>query len=176
MKSYGFTLVELLVALLVLGILLGIGMPAFGKMIDQQRMDAGLVALTGSLNMARQEAVRRNRPVTLAAIGGDWNNGWVMFLDNNRNGRYDEGEALLREIAPNAVSRVHANTPVSQYVQFNARGESQLLNGGFQAGTFRFCPKASRDEGRRVTINQVGRWRVERGVIEPRYCEPEEES
>ncbi len=170
MKSEGFTLVELMVALVVLGILLTVGMPAFGKMIDQQRMDAGLSSLTGSLNMARQEAVRRNRPVTLAAIDGNWNNGWVMFLDNNRNGRHDEGETLLREIAPNAVMRVHANMPVSRYVQFNARGESQLLNGGFQAGTFRFCPQASHEEGRRVTINQVGRWRIERGVIEPGYC------
>lgn len=176
MKSRGFTLIELVVALLVLGILLGVGMPAFGKMVDQQRMDAALATLTGSLNMARQEAVRRNRPVTLAAIDGNWNNGWVMFLDNNRNGRHDGAETLLREIAPNATFRVHANTPVSRYVQFNARGESQLLNGGFQAGTFRFCPQTSHDEGRRVTINQVGRWRVERGVIEARYCETEGEA
>lgn len=171
MHARGFTLIELLVALVVLGILLSIGMPAFGKIIDQQRMDSALSALTGSLNMARQEAVRRNRPVTLAAIDGDWANGWLMFLDTNHNGEYDAGELLLREIAPDALVRIHANTPVARYVRFNGRGESQLLNGGFQAGSFRFCPQTETDEGRRVTINQVGRWRVERVAIEARYCE-----
>lgn len=170
MHSRGFTLIELLVALVVLGILLSIGMPAFGRIIDQQRIDSGLSSLTGSLNMARQEAVRRNRPVTLAAIEGDWGNGWLMFLDSNHNGRHDAGETLLREIASDAVVRIDANTPVASYVRFNGRGESQLLNGGFQAGTFRFCPLAAGDEGRRVVINQVGRWRVERGVIEAGYC------
>ncbi|WOD12125.1 GspH/FimT family pseudopilin [Pseudomonas sp. NyZ704] len=170
MVSRGFTLVELLVALVVLGILISIGMPAFGKMIDQQRMDSGLSALTGSLNMARQEAVRRNRPVTLTAIEADWNNGWLMFLDNNRNGQLDAGEKLLREMAPDAVLRIDANKPVSLYVRFNGRGETQLLNGGFQAGTFRFCPLASSDHGRRLTINQVGRWRVESGPIKSGYC------
>lgn len=170
MTSRGFTLVELLLALVVLGILISIGMPAFGKMIDQQRMDSGLMTFTSSLNMARQEAVRRNRPVTLAAREGNWNNGWVMFLDNNRNGQHDEGEVLLRETLPDAVLRIHANTPVASYVRFNSRGESQLLNGGFQAGSFRFCPLGADDEGRRLTINQVGRWRVERAVIESRYC------
>lgn len=170
MESRGFTLVELLVALVLLGILISIGMPAFGKMIDQQRMDSGLSALTGSLNMAKQEAVRRNRPVTLTAIESDWNNGWMMFLDNNSNGQFDVGEKLLREVAPDAVLRIDANRPVSRYVRFNGRGESQLLNGGFQAGTFRFCPLKSTDHGRRLTINQVGRWRVENGPIEQGYC------
>lgn len=170
MHSRGFTLIELLVAMVLLGILLSIGMPAFGKIIDQQRMDAGLSSLTGSLNMARQEAVRRNRPVTLAAIDGDWGNGWRMFLDSNHNGAYDAGELLLREIAADALVRIDANRPVAGYVRFNGRGESQLLNGGFQAGTFRFCPLVASDQGRRVTINQVGRWRVERGVIEAGYC------
>ena len=170
MASRGFTLVELLIALVVLGILISIGMPAFGNMIDQQRMDSGLSALTGSLNMAKQEAVRRNRPVTLTAIEGDWNNGWRMFLDNNSNGQLDENEKLLRELAVDAVLRIDANTPVSRYVRFNGRGESQLLNGGFQAGTFRFCPKVAGEHGRRVTINQVGRWRVESGPIKSGYC------
>lgn len=170
MLSRGFTLIELLAALVLLGILLSIGLPAFGKVIDQQRMNSGLSALTRSLTMAKQEAVRRNRPVTLAAIEGDWNNGWVMFLDNNRNGQLDMGEKLLREMAADAVFRIHANTPVARYVRFNGRGESQLLNGGFQAGTFRFCPLDSKTHGRRVIINQVGRWRVESGVIEAGYC------
>jgi type IV fimbrial biogenesis protein FimT len=170
MISRGFTLIELLVALVLFGILISIGVPGFGKMIDQQRLDSGLSAISRSLKAAREEAVRLNRPVTLAAIKGDWDSGWVMFLDKNNNGQFDAGEDLLRETRPTAILRIDANKPVSKYIRFNGRGESQLLNGGFQAGTFRLCPLASTDMGRRLIINQVGRWRVERGVIAPGYC------
>ncbi|MFN3581472.1 MAG: GspH/FimT family pseudopilin [Pseudomonas sp.] len=170
MTNRGFTLIELTVALLILGLLLSIGLPAFGKLIEQQRVDSGLGLFSRSLNFARQEAVRLNRPVTVAAIDEDWNQGWVIFLDSNHDGRYDEGERLLLQVAADEKLRMHGNTPVARYVRFNAVGESQLLNGGFQAGTFRFCPQSPEGMGRKLVVNRVGRWRVERTVIEPEYC------
>lgn len=170
MPSRGFTLIELTVALLILGLLLSIGLPAFNRLISQQRMDTGLGLFTRSLNFARQEAVRLNRPVTVATIGEDWNTGWVIFLDSNHDGRYDEGERLLLQVAGDEKLRMHGNTPVATYVRFNAMGESQLLNGGFQAGTFRFCPASTEGLGRKLVLNRVGRWRVERTIIEPKYC------
>lgn len=169
MPTRGFTLLELMIALAVLGLLLGIGIPAFGTVIDRQRMDSGLDALIRSVNYTRMEAVRRNRPVTMAPIDDDWNSGWRIFIDANHNGRHDQGENILREEVPANVSYIHANTPVAHYVRFNAQGESVLLNGGFQAGTFRFCPERAA-EGRQLIINRVGRARVERRVIGPGYC------
>ena len=62
MNSRGFTLIELLVALVVLGILLSIGMPAFGKIIDQQRMDSGLgQRLVDVSGYQSQRPIRRRR-------------------------------------------------------------------------------------------------------------------
>lgn len=170
MHARGFTLLELMVALAVLAILIGIAIPSFGGMIDQQRMRTGLNNLGLSLSMTRQEAVRMNRTLTLAPIGGDWNRGWVIFVDKNNDGSPDIGELILREVPPDTQLRIHANKPVAKYVRFNGHGQTELLNGGFQAGTFRFCPLNPDAEGRLLVVNQVGRWRVERRTLDPKYC------
>ncbi len=170
MHSRGFTLLELMVALAVFAILIGIAVPGFASMIDQQRMSTGLNNLGLSLSVTRQEAVRMNRTLTLAPLNGDWNQGWVIFVDKNNDGSVDAGETILRDVPPDARLRMHANKPVVKYVRFNGHGQTELLNGGFQAGTFRFCPSATGAEGRKLIVNQVGRWRVERGVIDPKYC------
>ncbi|WP_339846144.1 GspH/FimT family pseudopilin [uncultured Halopseudomonas sp.] len=170
MLSRGFTLIELMIALALLGFLIGIAIPGFGSMIDQQRMSTGLTNLSLGLTLTRDEAVRMNRTLTLAPVSGDWNKEWMIFVDRNNNGTPDGGEKVLQHLPSKTKLHIHANRPVSQYVRFNAQGQTQLLNGGFQAGTFRFCPSRTGAEGRKLVINQVGRWRVERTVIDPRYC------
>ena len=96
MINRGFTLIELVVALVVLAVLISIAIPGFGSMIDQQRMSTGLNNLGLSLSMTRQEAVRMNRTTTLAPISGDWNQGWIIFVDKNNDGAVDAGETILR--------------------------------------------------------------------------------
>lgn len=170
MRSRGFTLIELMIALSIFAFVIGIAIPGFGSLIDQQRMSTGLNNLGLSLTMTRQEAVRMNRTLTLAPVDGDWNQGWVIFVDKDNDGAPGAGDKILRELPPDTTLRLHANRPVSSYVRFNAHGQTELLNGGFQAGTFRFCPAREGAEGRKLVINQIGRWRVERTVIDPKYC------
>ncbi|MGH1448182.1 MAG: GspH/FimT family pseudopilin [Pseudomonadaceae bacterium] len=166
----GFTLIELTVALAVVSILIGIGIPGFGRMVDQQRMSTGLNNLALGLSVTREEAVRMNRTLTLAPVSGNWNSGWVIFIDKDNDGAPGASDTVLRESPPDTRLHIHANRPVSKYVRFNAHGQTELLNGGFQAGTFRFCPARAGAEGRKLVINQVGRWRVERTPIDPKYC------
>ncbi|UAW99018.1 GspH/FimT family pseudopilin [Halopseudomonas nanhaiensis] len=170
LKSRGFTLLELMVALVVLGIAVSIAVPSFGGLIDRQRIDSSLDVLLRGLRSARQEAVERNRPVTVAPPAGGWSVGWRVFIDDNANGTFDDGERLLREeLQPSPIS-IHATSSVANYVRFNPQGESELINGGFQAGTFRFCPKDQTREGRLLVMNRVGRLRTASDVIDTSYC------
>ncbi len=170
MRYRGFSLLELMVAITILGVMLAIGVPAFGALIDSQRMDSAVNSLARGLNYARAESVRRNRVVTVSPIDANWHAGWRIYLDRNNNGAYDDDETLLREDIPPAVSIVNANSSIAQYVRYNAQGETVLLNGGFQAGTFTFCPVKPSSAERKVVINRVGRVRTERGAVSGDAC------
>lgn len=161
MPSRGFTLVEMMVAVAVLAILLSIGMPAFGGLIDNQRLDSSVNSLLRSVQFTRSEAVRQNRHVTMAPLDGRWEVGWVIFIDEDGNGAFDSGEPLLREERLGGVNPVRANANIASYVRYNRQGESELLNGGFQSGTFTFCSGRAGAKGRQLIINRVGRARVQ---------------
>jgi len=75
MSQKGFTLIELMVALAVSAILLGLAAPNFAQMIRDNRAAAELNSFSSMLNYARGEAVRRAQRVSLAgpqAADGSW--------------------------------------------------------------------------------------------------------
>lgn len=167
----GFTLLELLVTLSLLIALITMGMPALSGLLERQRLDAAVDTLGRSLNLARQEAILHNQVVTLAPLGSNWTGDWVVFVDLNQNAELDAEETALRHIPAMLNLRVVSNPPVSEYVRFNGRGETQLLNGGFQAGRFTLCPRNQTTAARHVIINSVGRWRIEQGQIDDPGCQ-----
>lgn len=76
--SGGFTLIELMISVLLVAVLLGIGVPSFRTLIDNQRLRAVSSDLRIALNTTRSEAVKRNRSVVLSPSGGGWGGGWSI--------------------------------------------------------------------------------------------------
>ena len=91
-RSGGVTLVELMFALTVLGILLAIAVPSFRGASLSSRLSAIANDLHSSVQIARSEAIKSNTTVTLCtssdgstcAASGDWQQGWIV-LDVNDN-------------------------------------------------------------------------------------------
>jgi type IV fimbrial biogenesis protein FimT len=89
----GFTLIELMTTLLVAGVVLGIGIPAFNQFVATNQMAAGVNDLTSSLHLARTEAVKRRVNVTICPSAnpmanppacdnaGSFADGWIVFVD-----------------------------------------------------------------------------------------------
>jgi type IV fimbrial biogenesis protein FimT len=78
----GFTLPELLIVLIVLGVLLTLGVPSFTSFIRNQRVKNASFDLFASLTLARSEAIVKNTAVTLTPAGGAWTNGWtISYVD-----------------------------------------------------------------------------------------------
>jgi len=82
----GFTLVELMVAILILAILIGFAVPSFRDAALSSRLTAHANDLLASAQIARSEAIKRNAVVTLCvstdgntcAGDGGWEQGWIV--------------------------------------------------------------------------------------------------
>lgn len=75
-KQGGFTLVEALMVVAILGIFTALAAPSFNNTIATMRIKSTSFDLVNDLNIARSEAIKRKAAVVIAAEGDDWNQGW----------------------------------------------------------------------------------------------------
>jgi prepilin-type N-terminal cleavage/methylation domain-containing protein len=68
----GFTLVELVIALVVFGVLATIASPRLNAFYDRNQVDSALNGLTGDVAYARMLAVRSAQRVTLSITASDY--------------------------------------------------------------------------------------------------------
>ena len=98
-----------------------------------------------TMTRARTEAVRRSHRVSLCksldrhhcADQSHWEEGFVVFVDANRNGQVDDDEPVLETegMAPRGIT-ISANRPVDDYVSYTNLSQARMLNGALQMGTF----------------------------------------
>ncbi|MEI8030996.1 MAG: GspH/FimT family protein [Comamonadaceae bacterium] len=172
--SAGYSLVELLVVLTLSSILALLAVPSMTAMINTQRSISLGNAFLAGLNLARNEAIKRNARTVLCkssdglscTTSGGWQQGWIMFHDVNNNALLDVGEQVIQSQA--AVSQglsLTGNTNVANYVSYSASGSSKLISGAFQAGTFSLCldPVVVGDV-RQIVLSSTGRARSKKGL------------
>ena len=66
----GFTMVELLIAMVIAALLLTLGMPSFTTFIRNSEIRSRAESISNGLRMARTEATRLNAPVSFSLAGG----------------------------------------------------------------------------------------------------------
>ena len=174
-RQGGFSLTELLVALAIAALLATMGVPAMGSMADSMRMTNASNRLHSHLHLARSEAIKRRGRVALCksadgvycTSAGDWEQGWIVFSDTNNDGLREWNEDVIAvEGAQPARLLISANQHINSNVSYAPGGEARLLTGAFQAGTFTVCnDSAGRADARQVTVNSVGRARVQKGLL-----------
>jgi len=77
-QAAGFTLVELMLALTVLGILASLALPSLSDLVKGQRVKTASSDVYASLIYARSEAIKRAADVTVVPNTTDWAAGWKV--------------------------------------------------------------------------------------------------
>lgn len=103
-RQRGRSILELLAGLVVAAVILGAGAPFFSELLAESRLSTAASELTGSLSLARSEAVKLGTPVCVCASfdgvscsgSTDWSLGWILFTDDNGNRSREPGDRLLR--------------------------------------------------------------------------------
>jgi type IV fimbrial biogenesis protein FimT len=68
----GVTLLELLVAMVILGIMLSLALPSFSTFLANTRLRGVADNIQSGLQVARMEALKRNEPTAFLLLGNNW--------------------------------------------------------------------------------------------------------
>jgi type IV fimbrial biogenesis protein FimT len=177
-SSRGVALIELLVTVSIVAIVLTLALPAFAKMVRDNRIAAASNTLLGTFQTARSEAVRRGHRVTvcvstdhIACVDRDppppgigWHHGWLTFADTNGNTLLDPDEEILAVGQRIDGLEAIGNNPLRTFVSFTPTGQPRTPNNAPQFGTILIC---AGDAGRRIVLNMPGRAHLDAGICPP---------
>ena len=158
-KEGGFTLIEMMVALVVLAVLIVVGAPGFSDLIKNNRMLSHVYAMRAALNGARSEALAQRNFITscrstdgVSCSAGDWNTGFIAFLDDDGDRAVDDPNDqvfISKVIDEDSLTVTYSG---GDWVQFDSRGYAAK---GSQ-GLFTVCDDRGADDARAVRVTAGG--------------------
>jgi prepilin-type N-terminal cleavage/methylation domain-containing protein len=103
MRSRGFSLIELMVVVVIMGIALSIATPPFLRFADTLALGQARTQVEQDLRLARQTAITRHSQVIVAfGNGGTTTNvaGYVIHVDSNGDCAVQSGERRFQRSLP----------------------------------------------------------------------------
>jgi type IV fimbrial biogenesis protein FimT len=158
-RTWGFTLVELMVTIAVAMVLLVLGLPSLRTMLQNNRVSSQANELFTSLNMARSEAIKQQRNVYLTALNATSSNelgaGWNIWVDgpNGTAGTQHSSEPTLEQTDALQNGATVDVTPNASQIFFRPDGTAST------AVTLALREPDCRgsDSARNISVSVVGR-------------------
>ena len=149
-KIYAFTIIELMTTIAIVAILAAIATPSLRNMVLNNRLAGFSNDVINSVSAARNEAISTRQQVIIEPNGGDWTNGWQVFIDADASGTFTTGEEVVRTVDAYPDSLTESSSPGDNLV-FNSKGTMDDLGGW---GTLKICD--DRSAGRSINVEGAG--------------------
>lgn len=168
----GFTLIELMVTLTIAATLAAVAVPTVQSFLRSNELSAASSELLTAINTARVEAMKTGQSTMVVPVdnGASWSEGWVVFVDKNRNQTYSSGTdtVLAQHGAMASYFSVAGNgtaTGTVPYILFNASGYAKTKANAFGGLTLNIqrndvSGAEQLQQTRRIIIANTGRARI----------------
>lgn len=162
----GFTLLELMITLLLVGIIAAWGLPNFQALGNRTAQTSEVNRLQSTFALARNTAISQRSQITLCPAAEDrraCQNGWGGELMIVRGDNTDSISAddILRIVPAQQGTQVVYSRGWSR-IRFSALGYTSGFN-----GSFAICSGSSEGtQGKRLVLSQLGRLRIDEAPID----------
>ena len=137
----GFTLYELLITVLIVGVVLTLGIPNMLQFNQNGRMTGAANDLHSAFHLARSESSRAKTNITICAsanalaadanCGGTWDQGFIVFVDEDGDiNRSGATETVLRAHGPIAEGVSLSVADAATYFSYSSTGMGRPNVGG----------------------------------------------
>jgi len=171
-RQKGFTLIELMVAIALAALLLSMAVPALDSFTTNARQTSAINDFVASMHLARNTAVTTNARVTICASSNGaaceavpWNQGWIVFADQNSNQLIDGDDAIVT-----SSSEVRGLTMQSGEfglaLQYRPNGRVTNAGANGNSGQFTVCDERGVDYAKVVIVDLSGRPRLSKKMAD----------
>ena len=161
-RNKGFTLIEALIAVVILAVLAGWGVPNMQRLVNSNRVATTTNEMISGLNLARIEALKNGRGTGVCASSngtsctGSWASGFLVWSDTDESGTLNGSEKVLRVGGgqPGFAANASATT-----IAFDYKGRRRSKDDTSITLTPDSC---NGNMKRTFTVDQIGRVDVQR--------------
>ena len=151
----GFTLIELMVVLAVLGVLVAFGGTSFTDSIAKNRITTQVNEFVITLQVARSEAVKRGTTVNIIATTGsvtadEWGEGWRLETQAGEIIRV--WDSLKGNLTLNSVGN---------FSQFSISSQGTMDN----VDTLELCDTSTATPGSQIVLTTTARTRIQSDLV-----------
>lgn len=106
-RADGFTLLELMITIAIIGILAAVGFPSIRNLLNSQKMKSAGFDLVTTAMLARSEAIKwggaSSASISIVAPSNNFSSGWcITFTSSTTCSTSAPGDAVMQVIKPTA--------------------------------------------------------------------------